>query len=149
VHERTIVIGGTFFLFLVSSAIVTYEQIQIGNLKGELRHMRILMKAGVRLPPSSSAKGPGSSGKKPPVSFDSDTVTSGMALKDFGPMLPPMISQGNRYRLSDRSRIKFLSYHLVVLELSDEKGRILPVLFNIEDPQTPATWQYLYAFVSR
>ena len=148
-HERTIVIGGTFFLFLVSSAIVTYEQIQIGNLKGELRHMRILMKAGVRLPPSSSSRNSGSPEKKPPVSFDSDTVTSGMSVKDFEPRLPPMVSQGHAYRLTDRSRIKFLSYHLVVLELSDEKGRILPVLFDIEDPQTPATWQYLYAFAAR
>jgi hypothetical protein len=60
-----------------------------------------------------------------------------------------MVSQGHAYRLTDRSRIKFLSYHLVVLELSDEKGRILPVLFDIEDPQTPATWQYLYAFAAR
>ena len=144
-HERTIVIGGTFFLFLVSTAIVTYEQIQIGNLKGELRHTRMLLKAGVHPSPSS----PSSSPEKPPISFDADTVTSALAVQDFSTLLPPMISQGHRLHLPDRSRVRFLGYHLVVFELEDKKGQTVPVLFNIEDPQTPATWQYLYAFVSR
>ncbi|MGC8528837.1 MAG: hypothetical protein ACP5OP_01375 [Leptospirillia bacterium] len=143
-NERTIVIGGTFFLFLVSTAIVTYEQIQIGNLKGELRHTRMLMKAGIRTPTKQS-----DSAEKPPVSFDSDTVTSALAIKDFSTLLPPMISQGHRLRLPDRSRVHFLGYHLVVFELEDENNHTVPALFNIEDPQTPATWQYLYAFVSR
>ena len=144
-HERTIVIGGTFFLFLASTAIVTYEQIQIGNLKGELRHARMLLKAGVRLPPTDKS----SSQKKPPISFDADTVNTALAVQDFSTLLPPMISQGHRLRLPERSRVRFLGYHLVVFELEDKKGQTVPVLFNIEDPQTSATWQYLYAFVSR
>ena len=143
-NERTIVIGGTFFLFLVSTAIVTYDQIQIGNLKVEPRHTRMLMKAGVHPSPE-----PSKSAEKPPVSFDSDTVTAALAVKDFSSLLPPMISQGHRLRLPDRSRVRFLGYHLVVFELEDERNQTLPALFNIEDPQTPATWQYLYAFVSR
>lgn len=141
-NERTMVILGTFALCLVSSAIVTYEQIQIGNLQGKLRHMRILMRAGVRTPPPA-AGGNKASG---PSSFESDTVSAAMRVQDYGSVLPPMISQGHALRLASPARVHFIAYHLVVLDLQNEKGQNLPVLFDVEDPETVASWRYLYSF---
>lgn len=143
-HERTIVIAGTFVLFLVSSGIVTYEQIQIGNLQGELRHMKILMKAGIsKVPPPT---GPGKNSKN--SSFESDTVNTAMKIQDFSTILPPMVGQGRVLRLTHRSQVHFVEYHLVVFELQNENGKTIPVLFNIEDPGTFMSWRYLYSFSS-
>lgn len=141
-HERTIVIIGTFILFLASSAIVTYEQIQIGNLQGELRHMKILMKAGISKapPPSAPEK------KAENASFESDTVNTAMKIQDFSQILPPMVGQGRVLRLAHRSQVRFVDYHLVVFELQDPEGKSIPVLFNIEDPGTYMSWHYLYSF---
>ena len=133
---------GTLTLSLVFSAIVTYEQIQIGNLHGEIRHMKILMNAGVKkLPAASKRVGH--------TSFESDTVTAAMKVQDYGPVLPPLVSQGNAFHLTQSSRVHFVGYHLVVLDLQDERGKILPVLFNVEDPETVISWRYLYSFSSR
>ncbi len=150
-NERRLVIGGTFFLFLVSSGIVTYEQIQIGNLQGELRHMKILMRAGVRSVPSPSASSPSEPAKNPSgvASFESDTTNTAMGIKDFSPLLPPMVSQGRRLALTHRSQVRFVAYHLVVFELQDEKGHTIPALFNVEDPETSVSWRYLYSFSPR
>ena len=150
-NERRLVIGGTFFLFLVSSAIVTYEQVQIGNLKGGLRHMKILMKAGVRSVPSPSASSPSGPAKNPSgvASFESDTTNTAMGIKDFSTLLPPLVSQGRLLHLTHRSQVRFVAYHLVVFELQDEKGHTLPVLFNVEDPETSVSWRYLYSFSPR
>jgi hypothetical protein len=142
VHERTIVIIGTFVLFLVSSAIVTYEQIQIGNLQGELRHMKILMKAGVGQPSSP----PATEKKAGTASFESDTVSTAMKIQDFSSILPPMVSQGRVMRLTHRSQVRFVEYHLVVFELQDPKGQTVPVLYSVEDPNTFISWRYLYSF---
>lgn len=143
-HERTLVIAGTFVLFLVSSGIVTYEQIQIGNLQGELRHMKILMKAGISKVPPPSA--PERNARN--TSFESDTVNTAMKIQNFSAILPPMVSQGRVLRLTNRSQVQFVEYHLVVFELQDEKGKKIPVLFNIEDPGTFMSWRYLYSFSS-
>lgn len=140
--ERTIVIAGTFVLFLVSSGIVTYEQIQIGNLQGELRHMKILMKAGLKSPSSPAV----AEKKAGTASFESDVVSAALKIKDFAPILPPMVGQGRVLRLKDRNQVRFVDYHLVVFELQDEKGKTVPVLFNIEDPETSLSWRYLYSF---
>lgn len=150
VNERSMVIGGTFFLFLVSSAIVTYEQVQIGNLKGEIRHLKILMKAGVRSVPSPSpaSSSQRSIGPSEATSFESDTVNTAMGIKDFSSILPQMVSQGASLHLTHRSQVRFIAYHLVVFELQNEKGQTLPVLFNVEDPLTAVSWRYLYSFNS-
>ncbi len=137
-------------MFLVSSGIVTYEQIQIGNLQGQLRHMKILMKAGVRsVPPPSASSSPSSSEKSTGVgSFESDTVNTAMGIKDFSTLLPTMVAQGRSFALTHRSQVRFVAYHLVVFELQDKKGHTIPVLFNVEDPETPVSWRYLYSFSS-
>ncbi len=146
-NERRLVIGGTFFLFLVASGIVTYEQIQIGNLQGQLRHLKILMKAGVRAVPSPSPSSPAASQNPSGASsFESDTVNTAMGIKDFSTLLPTMVSQGRSLALSHRSQVRFVAYHLVVFELQDKKGHTIPVLFNVEDPETPVSWRYLYSF---
>ena len=121
-NERRLVIGGTFFLFLVSSGIVTYEQIQIGNLKGQLRHMKILMQAGVHSVPSPppTPSGPSGSAITGTTSFESDTVSTAMGIKDFSPLLPPMVSQGRLLHLTHRLQVRFVAYHLVVFELQDQ-----------------------------
>ena len=88
-------------MFLVSSGIVTYEQIQIGNLQGQLRHLKILMKAGVRSVPAPSS--PSSEKSASVGSFESDTVNTAMGIKDFSMLLPTMVSQGRSLVLTHRS----------------------------------------------
>ncbi len=142
--ERKIAIGSIFVLFFLSVGILTYQEGEISDLTNKLHQAKVRSEAQSGKPLSFSEKTAPSSANG---SYELDVYKAASAIPDFQPMLPPEIGQGMTWTLKSRERLHFIGGNLVVLELQNPKGNILPVLFQIPDPGQSITWRYLYGFV--
>lgn len=142
--ERKIAIGSIFVLFFLSVGILTYQEGEISDLSAKLRQAQIGAEARSGKPLSFSEKALPSTANG---SYELDVFKAVTAIPDFQNMLPPEIGRGFAWTVRNRSRIRFIGGNLVILELQNNKGNLLPVLFQIPDPLQPPTWRYLYGFV--
>ena len=72
-----------------------------------------------------------------------------MAVPDWSDKIPQDVARGMQWKVMNRARVHMIQGNLVVLEVQDAKGEVLPLLFQIPDPKEPATWRYLYAMAPR
>uniref|UniRef100_A0A7C3QU32 Uncharacterized protein n=1 Tax=Leptospirillum ferriphilum TaxID=178606 RepID=A0A7C3QU32_9BACT len=142
--ERKIAIGSIFVLFFLSVGILTYQEGEISDLSAKLRQAQIGAEARAGKPLSFSEKALPSTSSG---SYELDVFKAVRAVPDFQNMLPSEIGRGLVWKVRSRSRIHFIGGNLVILELQNDKGNILPVLFQIPDPSQIPTWRYLYGFV--
>ncbi|MHB1606939.1 MAG: hypothetical protein ACYCTV_11225 [Leptospirales bacterium] len=141
-NERRVAIGSIIVLFLSSVVILTYQQGTIADLTSQIQKLKLRSKAVSGGSISFSEKAaPSISG-----TYELDVIKAVQAIPDYAPMLPPELSRGTRWTIRTRERIHFLGGNLVVLELQNMKGNLLPVLFQIPDPGQSVTWRYLYGF---
>lgn len=142
--ERKLAIGSTMLLFLASVAILTYQQGVISDLTTKVNNLKVQAHA--------SGKGPISFSERTvdatPGIYELNVIKAAMAVPDFGSMIPPELSRGLKWTLRDRNRLHFIGGNLVILEVQDPTGQVLPLLFQIPDPSQIPTWRYLYGFVS-
>ncbi|MHB1286866.1 MAG: hypothetical protein ACYCYP_09970 [Leptospirales bacterium] len=144
-NERRIAIGSIIVLFLSSVAILTYQQGTIADLTSQIQKLDLRLKAQSGGPISFSEKAvPSENG-----TYELDVIKAVLAVPDYAAMLPSEISRGIKWTVLTRGRIRFLGGNLVVLELQNPQGNLLPVLFQIPDPAQSVTWRYLYGFSPR
>ncbi len=144
-NERRIAIGSIIVLFLSSVVILTYQQGTIADLTSQIEKLKLRSKAQSGGAISFSEKAvPSGNG-----TYELDVIKAVLAVPDYAPMLPPEISRGIKWTVLTRGRIRFLGGNLVVLELQNSQGNLLPVLFQIPDPEQSVTWRYLYGFSPR
>lgn len=141
--ERKIAIGSIFVLFFLSVGILTYQEGEISDLSNKLHQAKVRSEAQSGRPLSFSEKTVPSSTSG---SYELDVYKAASSIADFQPMLPPEISRGMTWTLKSRDRLRFIGGNLVVLELQNSRGNVLPVLFQIPDPGESVTWRYLYGF---
>jgi len=142
--ERKIAIGSIFVLFFLSVGILTYQEGEISDLTNKLHQAKVRSEAQSGKPLSFSEKTAPSSSSG---SYELDVFKATSAIADFQPMLPPEISRGMTWTLKSGNGSSFIGGNLVILELQNARGNVLPVLFQIPDPAQSITWRYLYGFV--
>ena len=141
-NERRIAIGSIIVLFLSSVAILTYQQGTIAGLTSQVQKLELRAKAKSGGPiPFSEKAAPSASG-----TYELDLAKAVLAVPDYAPMIPPELSRGVKWTVRTRGHIRFIGGNLVVLELQNAQGNLLPVLFQIPDPSQSVTWRYLYGF---
>lgn len=141
--ERKIAIGSIFVLFFLSVGILTYQEGEISDLTNKLHQAKVRSEVQSGKPLSFSEKTAPSSANG---SYELDVYKAVSAIRDFQPMLPPEISRGMSWSIKNRARLHFIGGNLVILELQNPRGNVLPVLFQIPDPGQSVTWRYLYGF---
>lgn len=141
-NERKIAIGATLLLFLVAVAIVTYQQGVISDLTTQMHNLKVQAHSGGKGPVSFSERIEGTT----PGTYELDVAKAAMAVSDFGAMIPPELGRGLKWTVRDRHRLRFLGGNLVILEVQDPTGMVLPLLFQIPDPSQTTTWRYIYGF---
>lgn len=141
-NERRVAIGSIIVLFLSSVVILTYQEGTIADLTSKLQNLKLRSKAtsGGRISFAEKAV-PAAGG-----TYELDVIKAVLAVTDYAPMLPPELSRGVKWSARTRDRIRFIGGNLVVVELQNAQGNLLPVLFQIPDPSQPVTWRYLYGF---
>jgi hypothetical protein len=146
IQERKVAIGSIVLLFLTSVSILTYQSMRIADLQSKIDNLQVnrVARAGKQLSTNLVASEGEDTG-----TYQLDLITAVMAVPDWSDKIPQDVARGMQWKVMNRARVHMIQGNLVVLEVQDAKGEVLPLLFQIPDPKEPATWRYLYAMAPR